>query len=374
MYNITIQMIYYSFYLDREKTQLVYRTQDITAKLDSGAEVTLSQFNKEINTLFEPEKSIPKIFSSEEGCKADFYKLLWDNPDYRYGETFGIKKEKKSLKGTKSPVISNAPLVHVSLKPPMPVYETLEINKVYNEDCLKTMARMPTGFVDYIITSPPYNAEKRISCGKNNKIYIGNEEMYSDYEDNLTPEQYEEWLFTVIRECIRVTKYHVFFNIQMLSRNKRTVLKIHGEFIDYIKDKIIWRKTIAAPNIVKGIMRNSYEDIFIFSNQNPESRNFEDVEFSGSFSNVIESTGSSKNKFAKINKATYPLYLPRVIINSFCTKGQLIYDPFNGTGTTGDACVIENMNYIASELDPAQCDITNQRIKDQSAKIKIPFA
>tara|TARA_R100000482_G_C4996601_1_gene89694 strand:+ start:168 stop:386 length:219 start_codon:yes stop_codon:yes gene_type:complete len=33
----------------------------------------------------------------------------------------------------------------------------MELNKIYNEDCLKTMAKMPNNFIDVIITSPPYN-------------------------------------------------------------------------------------------------------------------------------------------------------------------------------------------------------------------------
>lgn len=351
-----MDMIYYSFYLNKEKTQLVYRT--------TGGHST------SLNDMFNQEETKPLIFESHDACMKDFMHLLWDNEDYRYGQTFGLKKEKK----TKEKKVASISFVEKPVKPELPVFVNVpEINTVYNEDCLKTMARMPSGFVDHIITSPPYNAEKRISCGEHNAIYIGNEEMYSDYEDNLTPEQYEEWLFEVIRECIRVVKYHVFFNIQMLSKNKRTVLKIHGVFSDFIKDKMIWNKSIASPNIVPGIMRSKYEDIFIFSNENPESRDFKDGEFSGSFSNVIEGVNSSRNKHSKINKATFPTYLPRTFMLHFCQKGQLIYDPFNGTGTTGDACVIEGMNYIGSELDPRQCEITNRRIKDQSAKLTFKF-
>jgi len=366
--------MYYSFYLDVKKTMLVYRTEDITTRLDGMSEpVILKQYSPTINDMFEPESTTPKQFSTEAECKQDFYKLLWDNEYYRFGEIFGLKPEKKVSTKIKSPVISSAPITLVEI--PKPIYHDLpQRNTVYNEDCLLTMSRMPDGFVDHIITSPPYNVGKRVSCGKNNAIYIGDENMYSEgYGDELNAEQYEEWLFQVIRECIRVTKYHVFFNIQMLSKNKRTVLKIHGEFCDYIKDKLIWNKSIAAPNIVPGIMRSAYEDIFIFSNDNPESRDFKDGEFSGSFSNVLSGVNASQNKHRKLNKATFPLYLPRTILNHWGEKGQLVYDPFNGTGTTGDACVIEKRDYIGSELDPLQCAASNQRIKDRTAAKEFDF-
>ena len=36
----------------------------------------------------------------------------------------------------------------------------IEINRIYNENCLQTMARMPDNFVDLTVTSPPYNKKK----------------------------------------------------------------------------------------------------------------------------------------------------------------------------------------------------------------------
>jgi len=373
--------MYYSFYLDKEKTKLVYRIEQKTAETDDGETIELTKiYSESVGGLF--DMSIAKQFLTEDECKKDFYKILFDNEDFRWGGVHGnekvkpvkqkaIKEKKAEIEKLKVEIYNEEPKVIV----PKIVYTDIpQRNKVYNEDCLLTMGRMPDGYVDHIITSPPYNAGTRVSCGKNNAIYIGDENMYSDgYEDKLSDQEYEDWLFEVIRECIRVTKYHVFFNIQMLTKNKRTVLKIHGEFVNQIKDKLIWNKSIAAPHIVPGIMRSKYEDIFIFSNQNPESRDFKDGEFSGSFSNVLDGMNASGNKFRKLNKATFPLYLPRTILNHWGEKGQLIYDPFNGTGTTGDACVIEKRDYIGSELDPLQCEVTNRRITDRSAAQEFDF-
>jgi len=370
--------MYYSFYLDVKKTQLVYRTENTIIKDIEGNDIDSKYFSAVLNDMFDPEATTPKQFETEAECKQDFYKLLWDNEDLRFGEIFGnkVQKAKKLVKDAK---VTLDKAIKVLEEPriivPKIIYTDIpERNKVYNEDCRLTMGRMPDKYVDYIITSPPYNVGSRPSCGINNGIYKGDENMYSDgYEDKMSDQDYEDWLFEIIRECIRVTKYHVFFNIQMLTKNKRTVLKIHGEFCHYIKDKLIWNKQIAAPHITPGIMRSKYEDIFIFSNQNPESRDFKDGEFSGSFSNVLDMMNGSQNKYRKLNKATFPLYLPRVILNHWGEKGQLIYDPFNGTGTTGDACVIEKRDYIGSEIDPAQCELTNQRIKNRSIATEFNF-
>ena len=68
----------------------------------------------------------------------------------------------------------------------------IEINKIYCEDCLETMARMPDGFVDYTLTSPPYN--------------IGGK--YNNYKDNIN--YYFEQQKSIINELLRVTKNHKF--------------------------------------------------------------------------------------------------------------------------------------------------------------------
>lgn len=362
-------MIYYSFYLDRDRTQMVYRTEDVTTTLANGTEVTLSSYHKEINTLFEPDATRPKTFDSKESAEKDFWKLLYDNPDYRIGTIFGIKKEKGKKSSGKNKVTNKTVEVKVSeeIRNTQIIYTDLERNKVYNEKCEETMKRMPISFVDHIITSPPYNAEETYKDGKR-------VQMYEMYQDNLSDQQYEEWLFMIIRECIRVSRMHVFFNIQMLGKNKRTVCRIFGEFAPFIKDRMVWVKSIVAPHIQPGVLNSGFEDVIIFSKDRPELKVFSDAKWNqGSLSNVLKGINASGNKHAKLNKATFPLYFPRTILNYWGKKGELIYDPFNGTGTTGDACVIEHFDYIASEIDPIQCEITNQRIKDRTAKLTFNF-
>jgi DNA modification methylase len=340
-------MIYYSFYLDKEKTKMVYRTTTGHSTI--------------INDLFDVENTTPKTFDTEHSAKMDFYSLLFDNPEYRLSEIFGLKPGKKREVNKKPGIITAAPKIE------HPIYVGIERNTVYNEKCEVTMARMPNNFVDYIITSPPYNAEETYKDGERVS-------MYEMYQDNMSEKEYEEWLFSIIQECIRVTRMHVFFNIQMLGNNKRTVLRLFGHFADQIKDRMVWTKSIVAPHIQPGVMNSGFEDIIIFSKDRPHLKAFSDAKWNqGSFSNVLKGVNASQNKHAKLNKATFPLYFPRTILNFWGAKGDLVYDPFNGTGTTGDACVIEKFDYIGSEIDPKQCQVTNERIKNQSAKLSFNF-
>ena len=53
----------------------------------------------------------------------------------------------------------------------------IEINKRYNENNLETMAKMPNGFVDYILTSPPYNVGKNQLNGEGKKYILNNDTL-----------------------------------------------------------------------------------------------------------------------------------------------------------------------------------------------------
>lgn len=114
-------------------------------------------------------------------------------------------------------------------------------NKIYSEDCLETMQRMNDNFVDVTVTSPPYNA----GASRRNRKTRGYTDIikYDNYTDKISKEEYLKVCVDWIKEIIRVTKYHVFFNIQELKGNKGIVKTIYENFNEQIKDVFIWAKT-----------------------------------------------------------------------------------------------------------------------------------
>jgi len=110
----------------------------------------------------------------------------------------------------------------------------MEFNKIYNEDCLQFMKKLPDNYVDLVITSPPYNA------GCNVRGYF-----YNEYKDDLTEEEYYNFICKTIKQLIRVTKYYVFFNFQLLSGNKNAYLRIFSKENDIILDPFIGTGTTA---------------------------------------------------------------------------------------------------------------------------------
>ena len=137
----------------------------------------------------------------------------------------------------------------------------MEINKIYKSDCLELMSKMPDNFVDVIVTSPPYNIGiNRLNSGKNKN--------YDSYSDNLSKEEYFEQTKFWIDEMIRVTKHHVFYNIQELTGNKGIVKFLLNNYSEYIKETFIWAKSNPQSSIVKTMAGSGFEYIFCFVTDN----------------------------------------------------------------------------------------------------------
>ena len=85
----------------------------------------------------------------------------------------------------------------------------IELNIIYNEDCLETLARMDDNSIDLVVTSPPYNKNFYAqSSGKSESwnALRGRQIPYDVYNDSMPPQEYESWQKKIISECIRVLK------------------------------------------------------------------------------------------------------------------------------------------------------------------------
>jgi site-specific DNA-methyltransferase (adenine-specific)/modification methylase len=226
----------------------------------------------------------------------------------------------------------------------------LELNKIYCESNLETMARMPDNFIDLVVTSPPYN-----TGGKSFKI--GN--FYKEYKDNLKNSEYKEFIFNNVKELLRITKYYVVYNFQILSNNKMIYLEFLNEFKDNIKDIAIWKKQ-AVSQVKKGKMATGYEFIVILGKDSKmyfEYNNFPSNNY------VPNIQTWHKKESIKGHGATMPVEMAIYFIEYFSKENDLIYDPFMGTGTTAIASVMQKRKFIGSEITQEYVDLANKRLE-----------
>ena len=254
----------------------------------------------------------------------------------------------------------------------------MEINKIYNENCLDTMAKMPDNFVDLVVTSPPYD---------NLRDYNG----YSfDFEN-------------VANEIGRVLKYGgtmVWIVGDATIKGSETgtsfIQALHFKNIVglNLNDTMIWNKNgFTAVGALKYRYGQVFEYMFVFSKgvaktfnpindrpnkqagrkqigsirqkdgtTKPKSTNGTITPDFGIRFNVWDVTPENSNT-NRCHPAMFPEQLANDHIISWSNEGDLVYDPFMGSGTTAKMALLNNRNYIGSEISKEYCEIAEQRLK-----------
>jgi len=207
---------------------------------------------------------------------------------------------------------------------------------------------------DIMFTSPPYNAGSlNVKGNKDTK------DKYNSFNDNMSDDEYFDFITSNIDASLPYTE-EIFYNIGLVQSNKKTLNKILFHYNNIFKDIIYWQKSSVAPHIQDGVVNNKIEFIWCFGDG---KRKFKNAQFSqGSYFNVIEGPNASLNQFAKIHKATFPIYLPENIISNFSRSGSIVLDTFVGTGTTMVAAHQLDRRCYGMELDPKYCQVILDRM------------
>ena len=242
----------------------------------------------------------------------------------------------------------------------------VEKNKIYNEDCLITMKKLENK-VDAIITSPPYNIIRPNSLDRG----------YDIYKDDKTNDEYIEWTLNIFNNYNSILKKDgiVLYNMSYGTENtilmSLTIADIIRKTNFTLADIIVWKKTTATPNNVShNKMTRIVEYIYVFCrkdefytfNCNKEKLN-ERESGQSIYENIYNFISAKNNDLSnELNKATFSTELVRKLLLLYTKENDLVYDSFMGTGTTANACIIENRNYIGSEISKQQCEYAEKRL------------
>lgn len=256
--------------------------------------------------------------------------------------------------------------------------------KIFNEDCIQTMDKMVrfNQKVDIVLTSPPYNTGRPSTSERSRNNYEG---KYDVHLDTMTQEEYCNWCVDLFNHFDQVLSENgvVLWNVSYgsdASVNTESIGLVWLSIADIIRntpftvaDRIIWKKSNALPNNVsKNKLTRIVEDVFVFvrkdeyktfnCNKEVSSVGKNGQQFYKNYYNFIEAKNNDGS--CKLNKATYSSDLCIQLLSLYGKEAQIVYDPFNGTGTTGVACKKLNMNYFGSEISEAQIQYSIDRIEN----------
>ena len=242
----------------------------------------------------------------------------------------------------------------------------IELDKIYNSDCLEGMKEIPDDFVDLIVTSPPYN--------------VGID--YDVYNDSLPWKDYYAWCETWLKECYRILKkdgricinhYLSLGNGKEKSSPISTLYSIM-EKIGYKHHTIaIWTDPTLSKRTAWGsylsasspYISNPFEGILIDYKKSWKKEE-KGVSTIGK-EDFIKLTGgiwNIKPETKGLTKANFSLDLPSKIIHLLSYEGDIILDPFMGSGTTAVAAKLANRHYIGFEISKDYFKIAEGRIQE----------
>lgn len=263
---------------------------------------------------------------------------------------------------------------------------------VYNEDCLKTIARLPVGSVSVVLTSPPYNTNVK-AAGGGTTMNRGASSVrksvvrYDDYVDVMSNGEYADWcvrIFNGLSACLKpngVVLWNASYGSNNTSCMFESVAAIIARTPFTVADVIVWKKPSAIPNNMNpNRLTRSCEFVFVFarkdelatfgmnkkvvSKRKTGQANFENVY------NFIEARNNDGE--CELNKATFSTELCDKLLSLYLTDGGgCVYDPFNGTGTTANACKRFGVDYVGSEISARQCEYTKRRVDDLFTTVEI---
>ena len=263
----------------------------------------------------------------------------------------------------------------------------IELDKIYNEDCLEGMKRIADGAVDCIITSPPYD---------NMRTYDGVADTWSFDKFKAIANELTRVLkdggvlvWVVGDATIDGSETGTSFK-QALYFKENCGLNLHDTMI-YIKNGGINRGSLQAYqqkfeymfvfakgkigcyNLIKDRKNKYVEDRIKQVRQKDgtyKEQHFKTSEFGVRHNYWIYDTGKHKGEVFD-HPAQFPTDLAVDHVRSWSNEGNVVLDPFIGSGTTAVAALMEKRHFVGFELNKEYYDRAVKRIKDEQAQLTL---
>ena len=246
------------------------------------------------------------------------------------------------------------------------------INKIFNDDCFNIFKKIQNQSVDLLFADPPYNLQLKKKLTRPNQTTVNGVNDYWDKFDNF--KQYDEFTYKWLKESKRILKKNGSLWVIGSYHNIYRVGKMIQDLDMWILNDIIWQKTNPMPNFRGTRFTNAHETLiwctvskkskYTFNYKSMKNFN-EDKQMRSNWEIPICS-GKERLK-NEDNSRAHPTQKPeallyRIIISS-TNPGDLVLDPFMGSGTTVAVSKKLNRNFIGIEKDKKYFHLANQRLE-----------
>ena len=237
------------------------------------------------------------------------------------------------------------------------------LNKIFLHSS-ETMEELPDNSVHLMITSPPYNVGK-------------------EYDDDLTLNDYRAMLKRVWQETYRVLVDGGRVCINVANIGRKPYLPLHAFIITdmlelgfLMRGEIIWDKAASAGSscawgswmsAANPVLRDVHEYILIFCKTEFKRTGTESTiskdDFLECTKSVWKMPSASANKVG--HPAPFPIELPARLIELYSFKGDVVLDPFIGSGTTAVAAKESGRKWVGYDISQEYVDLANNRLRQE---------
>ncbi|MBN1440959.1 MAG: site-specific DNA-methyltransferase [Anaerolineales bacterium] len=247
---------------------------------------------------------------------------------------------------------------------------TIESDQILIGDCREVLPRFPAESVDLVFADPPYNLQLRQELHRPDSSRVNAVDDAWDRFDSF--EEYDDFTRQWLDACRRILKPSGSLWVIGTYHNIHRVGAILQSLGYWILNEVVWIKTNPMPNF-RGVRFTNAHETLLWAARGRTSRHTfhhhamkslnEELQMRSDWSLPVcsgkERLRAGGEKVHSTQKPEALLY--RVILSS-TDPGDLVLDPFFGSGTTGAAAKRLGRRWIGIEKDPAYADAARRRI------------
>ncbi|MDE0317017.1 MAG: DNA methyltransferase [Candidatus Poribacteria bacterium] len=250
------------------------------------------------------------------------------------------------------------------------------LNQIIRGDCIEVMQQIPSDSIDVTFADPPFNLKKN----------------YSTYKDQKNTDDYLSWCKQWILEMVRITKP----SGSIFLHNIPKWLTYYAEFLNEVADFRHWIAWDAPTAPMGKTLQPSHYGILFYAKNQQENKFYEIryphkrcrkcgyllKDYGGKkkilhpFGPLVSDIWSDihrirHNKHRDPHPCQLPVHLLERIILMSTDEGDVVLDPFMGTGTTAVAAARLGRNVIGIDIDSEYVEITKKKLAQESPNSKI---
>ena len=245
-------------------------------------------------------------------------------------------------------------------------------NKIINGDSLEELKKIPSETFDLIFADPPYNLQLKSELTRPDRSKVSAVNDKWDQFENF--KKYDEFTYQWLSECKRILKkdgaiwvigsYHNIFRVGTAIQNLGF----------WILNDVIWNKNNPMPNFRGTRFTNAHETLIWASKSEKSKYTFnyqslkclnDDLQMRSNWNlPICNGAERLKKNGKKIHSTQKPESLLHRVLLASSNKGDMILDPFLGSGTTATVAKKLGRNYFGIEKENVYFKAAEQRLKN----------